>query len=497
MSRDNTPTPTVQAIGELHLEGNIIPHSFFTRREFKSDYGITQHIAIMIYADDLYWYRPTYHRDELTGKLLKTTRKFEADKLQRTYDYYAGLFGVSKQQATDAVKFLVDRGLITREFRTIRLADGRKASNVMYVEPVVEALKVLLQADERGGDGWFWVAEPPKPNVKKTKDGEGEGIPNKRDTYPEHSRYVSDLSGRRIRNTRDTNTETSTEISSKTSPKNSSSTSGPPQAVTVTVQDDDDFSAGAEPHGTPPTVEGSEGLPLTGKKSAEMEGGETESKIPALETIPGGAALLALAPIPRQVLEARSARDPLEMKSLRALLFCSNKSRIGELHTRLSLPTSVKGIPRELFTRLTDDEIGQAITAARLDVSLTTGGFERLAVLGLDRLIGEPLTLAMIKGEAESRSALAPQGRAYDVKNDPARASTTQQSTEPVEDAPRVDFAKYLGLWELKANPNQVVDVVQVQERPGSTPLLHLKTEDTLTVTDITLKYRRPPYAAG
>ncbi|WP_019011676.1 hypothetical protein [Deinococcus aquatilis] len=41
-----------------------------------------------------------------------------------------------------------------------------------------------------------------------------------------------------------------------------------------------------------------------------------------------------------------------------------------------------------------------------------------------------------------------------------------------------------------------MVDVVEVQKHSGSTPLLHLKTEDTLTVTDITLKYRRPASAA-
>jgi hypothetical protein len=82
------------------------------------------------------------------------------------------------------------------------------------------------------------------------------------------------------------------------------------------------------------------------------------------------------------------------------------------------------------------------------------------------------------------------------VKNEPARPSALQPPAEPVKDTPRVDFAKYLGLWELKADPNQVVDVVEVQERLGSTPLLHPKDEDTLTVTGITLKYGRPAYAA-
>lgn len=44
--------------------------------------------------------------------------------------------------------------------------------------------------------------------------------------------------------------------------------------------------------------------------------------------------------------------------------------------------------------------------------------------------------------------------------------------------------------------PDNLIEPVEVQERPGGIHLLHLKTEDTLTVTDITLKYRRPSYAA-
>ncbi|WP_211252426.1 hypothetical protein, partial [Deinococcus marmoris] len=171
LDRSQKPSAAVQAIGELHFEGNIVPHSFFNRPEFKSARGVTQHIPIMILADDLYWYRPTHHRDEVTGKLLRTTRKFSADKLQRSYAYYAELLGISKQQAADAVKFLVDRGLITREFRQIRAVDGRKLSNVMFVEPVIEALKVLLHRYEPGGACWGWVAAPPKPNEKRERQG--------------------------------------------------------------------------------------------------------------------------------------------------------------------------------------------------------------------------------------------------------------------------------------------------------------------------------------
>ncbi|UQN10405.1 helix-turn-helix domain-containing protein [Deinococcus sp. QL22] len=242
--------------------------------------------------------------------------------------------------------------------------------------------------------------------------------------------------------------------------------------------------------------EGGDDLPefFTG---SSQEQGKPENGTTSSETVPAGGpapkyAILGLAAIPRTVLNARPARDPERMPQLRALLSASHKSRLPHLMAQLATATQTGGLPRDLLTRLTDEELTLASAAAKLDAG-NPGGFAKFSTLALDRLIGAPITQAIIEGAAFS--VPAPQGRAYDVKNEPARASV-EQPAEPVEAAPRVDFSKYLGLWELRANPNQVVDVVEVQERPGSTPLLHLKTEDTLSVTDITLKYRRPAYAA-
>ena len=213
-NRSKEATATVRAIGELHFEGNIVPHSFYNRPELRNARGIAQHISIMILADVLYWYRPARQREEARDQHPKTTRKFSADKLQRSYAQYVELLGISKQQAVGAVKFLVDRGLLHREFRQIRTSDGNKLSNVMFVEPVVEAVKVLFDDYESGGACWSWVAEPPKPNQKKDKQG---GIPNRQDTYPKYSGYLCGLSEGGIPNKRETNTETIPEISQEIS----------------------------------------------------------------------------------------------------------------------------------------------------------------------------------------------------------------------------------------------------------------------------------------
>ncbi|RJF74964.1 hypothetical protein D3875_02915 [Deinococcus cavernae] len=452
VSRDLAPTPTVEAIGELHLEGNIIPHTFYTRREFKSDRGVTQHLAILIYADDLYWYRPTLHRDERTGKVTHVTRKFREDMLQRSYDYYAELFGVTKQQATDAVKLNVDRGLTRREFRTIRAADGKKISNVMFVEPRVEAVKTLLKIDEPQSGGWYWVAEPPRPNLKKQK---GEGIPNKPDTYPEHSGYLSRTSGRRIRNKPETNTEITQETSSKTS-----SSSVPVDAGTDWLPDDDDFPADAEPQNPNPTPEAPH---QPDQVQPSSQAAETPPPTDP-ENVPGAAggaaapawAILALPVIPRGELEARAPRDPSGIPQLRALLHCSHKSRLPQLQVELEAATR-SGIPRALLTRLTDQELKAATSAAKTDAPKVEGGFARAGIHALHRLIGESLTPALLKGEKEPARDV--RGAAYDVKNEPS-GKAAQVETLPPPSPVSIEAGSR---WEHRRQQDKVVTVVGIK----------------------------------
>lgn len=489
MTRDQSPTPTVAAIGEMHFEGNVIPHTFYSRPEFKSDKGQTQLLAIAIYADDLYWYRPTQHRNEMTGLVERVTRKFAGDMLQRTYDYYADMFGVTKEMATAAVKFNVDRGLTVREFRTIRLPDGRKASNVMFVEPVVDALRALLHPEAPDSPRWYWVAEPPKPNVKKEK-GEGQegGIPNKPDTYPEYSGYLSQVDRRRIRSIPETNTETSTETSSKTSPKNSSSSTPAPPAVTGQRPNDDDQAADAgTQEGTPGQVtpEGGEGLPLTGNGGTQVKGPKLdqatgrENVPPAAAAPVDGSAILALTPVPRAELEARPSRDPVSNRRLRALMSCSNTSakRLQHMHDQLAQATR-SGLPREWFCRLTDAELELAAAAAQTDAHMAQGQMGGAGYYALERMIGEPLTLARLTGTG-SEPAQAPLGHAYEVKN---AGQPSAPSAEPEPDRP-ADAIEPGTRWEHKKIQDKIVTIVgidggKVELHTGECLLSYLLTRD-------------------
>ncbi|EHK4219397.1 replication protein [Salmonella enterica] len=132
------PTDTVVAIGQINLTGNVIPASWW--RHIRLPSGRPDQTAITLLAEIVYWYRPSEVRDEITGALVGYRKRFHGDKLQRSYQAFADQFGFSKRETTDALKRLRDAGLITLELRTIQTSEGLTLSNVLYVEPVPDAV---------------------------------------------------------------------------------------------------------------------------------------------------------------------------------------------------------------------------------------------------------------------------------------------------------------------------------------------------------------------
>lgn len=131
-------TPTVAAIGQMHFEGNIIPHTWYKAISFPN--GKADVNAILILAEIVYWYRPTVERNEATGEIISIRKKFKEDMLQRHYQSFADQFGLTKRQCQDAIGRLIGLGLVRRELRTVDTAQG-KLGNVPYFEPVVDALQ--------------------------------------------------------------------------------------------------------------------------------------------------------------------------------------------------------------------------------------------------------------------------------------------------------------------------------------------------------------------
>ncbi|EFH3106759.1 replication protein [Escherichia coli] len=125
------PTPEVMAIGQINISGNVTPANWWKHIRLPS--GRPDATAIALLSEIVYWYRPTELRDEHTGALLGYRKRFQGDKLQRSYQAFAEQFGFGKRETADALKRLRDAGFITLDLRTVEMLDGVKCSNILFV----------------------------------------------------------------------------------------------------------------------------------------------------------------------------------------------------------------------------------------------------------------------------------------------------------------------------------------------------------------------------
>lgn len=131
---------SVNEITKWNMIGNVIPHEWY--KHIKFDNGKTDMNAIIILSEIVYWHRATVTKDEATGEVLGVKKKFKADLLQRSYESFSNQFGITKRQATDAVKRLEDKGLITRVLRNINVS-GQNLYNVLFIKVHHEELKKI------------------------------------------------------------------------------------------------------------------------------------------------------------------------------------------------------------------------------------------------------------------------------------------------------------------------------------------------------------------
>lgn len=136
-NRDNR-TDVVKQISRINFSGNIIPASWLMA--IRLPHGAPDMTAIVILAEIIYWYRDYAVRDEPSGKEVCRRKKFNADMLQRSYESFSKLFGFKKSTVQSAIKHLCNLGLIRIEFRTILTQTHIRCNNVMFIEPVPEAI---------------------------------------------------------------------------------------------------------------------------------------------------------------------------------------------------------------------------------------------------------------------------------------------------------------------------------------------------------------------
>ena len=135
---------TVEAIGKMAFSGNVIPHLWYSHIRKEGKKGSKAYLlAINILADVVYWYRPIEMRDEQTGRMLGWRKRFKADKLQKNYSAWAEQFGQTVRQIRYAVHFLVERGYITVETRTVHTESGHALDNVTFIEPAVTKIQAI------------------------------------------------------------------------------------------------------------------------------------------------------------------------------------------------------------------------------------------------------------------------------------------------------------------------------------------------------------------
>lgn len=130
MYKANSQTIEMQSFG---IEGNIIDHSWYSIvKKYTPKGSRTDSNAIILLSDIVYWYKPSYQKDEDSGEL-SIGKKFKSDLLQRSYAEIENHFGMTKDQARSAFETLEFHGIIERVFRTITI-NNVQVPNIMYIK---------------------------------------------------------------------------------------------------------------------------------------------------------------------------------------------------------------------------------------------------------------------------------------------------------------------------------------------------------------------------
>lgn len=147
-------------IAEIEVSGNIIPLTWLENIRYTTEKGTNKSytLAILILSDIMYWYKPYEIRDEQSGLVVDLKQKFSSDKLQKSYQQYAELFGSTKRAVKKAIDFLENNSYISREFRNINVKN-KSLNNVMYIEPNPDKIKEITSYKKVGG--YKKVQHPP------------------------------------------------------------------------------------------------------------------------------------------------------------------------------------------------------------------------------------------------------------------------------------------------------------------------------------------------
>lgn len=127
----------VDEMGKINMNGNVIPHSWYSQLIKETDKGTKKPYlnAIIILAEIAYWYRPSLVMNE-EGLMVGYKKKFKQDILQKSYSQLRIKTGLSEKAIRDAIVYLEEKGVIKRELRTVKSTNS-VLYNVMHIHLII------------------------------------------------------------------------------------------------------------------------------------------------------------------------------------------------------------------------------------------------------------------------------------------------------------------------------------------------------------------------
>jgi len=138
-----TGSPTVDKIGQMYFEGNIIDRRWMAAPKLRLPSGRLNLPALIVLADIIYWHRPTMVVDEHTNQITEVRKKFSEKEMYKSYEEWADSLGLTVRQLREAVAFLVKQKIIARRVGTFKLKSGVRSNNVAFITPNPEAISSL------------------------------------------------------------------------------------------------------------------------------------------------------------------------------------------------------------------------------------------------------------------------------------------------------------------------------------------------------------------
>ncbi len=135
-----TGNAVVDAVGQMHFEGNIVDHRWFLSPLLRHKNGLVNGTAVWVLADIVFWHRPELIRDRHTNVIIGARKKFDDDEFWQDYKIWAVSLGLTERQVRDAVAFLHAAGIVRRKSEPVTLRSGHRTNNVAIISIKPEVL---------------------------------------------------------------------------------------------------------------------------------------------------------------------------------------------------------------------------------------------------------------------------------------------------------------------------------------------------------------------